>query len=114
MGRAKARLNNSILDAGWSMFTQMVSVKAAWAGRTVIFVNPSKTSQICPNCGTLRKKTLDERCHSCPCGCELDRDTASAKVILGLGRKQLFDRDATNAGDCVEAGGTFTKAHQHL
>ena len=86
---AKAGLNKSILDAGWSTFTEMVSVKAAWAGRTVIFVNPSKTSQTCPNCGTIRKKTLDERWHSCECGCELDRDTASAKVILDLGRKQL-------------------------
>lgn len=86
---AKAGLNKSILDAGWRTFTQMVSVKAAWAGRTAIFVNPSKTSQICPNCGTIRKKTLEERWHSCACGCELDRDTASAKVILDLGRKQL-------------------------
>ena len=48
---AKAGLNKSILDAGWSTFTGMVSVKAAWAGRTVIFVDPSRTSQICPNCG---------------------------------------------------------------
>jgi putative transposase len=86
---AKAGVNKSILDAGWSTFTQMVSVKAAWAGRTVIFVDPSKTSQICPNCETTRQKTLDERWHSCECGCELDRDTASAKVILDLGRKQL-------------------------
>jgi IS605 OrfB family transposase len=86
---AKAGLNKSILDAGWSTFTQMVSVKAAWAGRTVLFVNPSKTSQMCPNCGTVRKKTLEERWHTCPCGCELDRDTASAKVILDLGRKHL-------------------------
>jgi putative transposase len=67
----------------------MVSVKAAWAGRTVVFVNPSRTSQICPNGGTTRKKTLDERWHSCECGCELERDTASAKVILDLGRKAL-------------------------
>lgn len=86
---AKAGLNKSILDAGWSTFTQMVSVKAASAGRTVVFVDPSKTSQICPNCGTFRKKTLDERWHSCACGCELDRDTASAKVILDLGHKAL-------------------------
>ena len=87
---AKAGLNKSILDAGWSTFTGIVSVKAAWAGRTVIFVDPSKTSQTCPNCGTVRKKTLDERWHSCSCGCELDRDTASAKVILDLGRKALL------------------------
>ena len=86
---AKAGLNKSILDAGWSTFTQMVSVKAAWAGRTVFFVDPSKTSQMCPNCETRRKKELDERWQSCVCGCELDRDTASAKVILDLGHKQL-------------------------
>lgn len=104
---AKAGLNKSILDAGWSTLTEMVSVKAAWAGRTVIFVNPSKTSQTCPNCGTIRKKTLDERWHSCACGCELDRDTASALVILGLGRKQLVGRDAANVGNGVEASGIF-------
>lgn len=86
---AKAGLNKSMLDAGWSTFTAMVSTRAAWAGRTVLFVDPSKTSQMCPNCGTVRKKTLDERWHSCDCGCELDRDTAAAKVILDLGRKAL-------------------------
>jgi putative transposase len=102
---AKAGLNKSILDAGWSTFTEMVSAKAAWAGRTVIFVNPSKTSQICPNCGTIRQKTLEERWHSCECGCELDRDTARALVILDLGRKQLFGRDAANVGNGVEASG---------
>ncbi len=87
---AKAGLTKSILDAGWSTFTGIVVAKAASAGRIVVFVNPSKTSQICPNCGTIRKKTLDERWHSCECGCELDRDTASAKVILDLGRKHLL------------------------
>jgi putative transposase len=86
---AKAGLNKSINDAGWSTFTEMLSVKAAWAGRIVLFVNPSKTSQMCPNCGGIARKTLDERWHSCECGCELDRDTASAKVILELGYKQL-------------------------
>ena len=87
---AKAGLNKSILDAGWASFTGTVVAKAASAGRTILFVNPSKTSQKCPNCGTIRQKTLEERWHSCPCGCELDRDTASAKVILGLGRKHLL------------------------
>src|SRR6266567_3790221 len=44
---AKAGLNKSILDAGWSTLTEMESVKAAWAGRTVVFVNPFMTSQLC-------------------------------------------------------------------
>lgn len=101
--RAKAGLNKSILDAGWSTFTEMTSVKAAWAGRTVVFVNPARTSQLCPNCGTVRKKTLDERWHSCECGCELDRDTASAKVILDVGRQTLYGRDAAYVASGVEA-----------
>jgi putative transposase len=87
---AKAGLNKSILDAGWSTFTEMVSVKAASAGRTVLFVNPFMTSQLCSGCGAVVKKDLSERWHSCPCGTELDRDTNSAKLILNLGYKQLL------------------------
>jgi putative transposase len=86
---AKGGLNKSISDAGWGMFTAMLHVKAVWAGRTIICVDPKYTSQICPGCGNVRRKTLEERWHSCECGCELDRDTASAKVILDEGRKQL-------------------------
>jgi transposase len=86
---AKSGLNKSILDAGWSKFTELVSFKAAWAGRITVFVNPKFTSQTCPVCGKIRKKTLEERWHSCECACELDRDTASAKFILQVGYKQL-------------------------
>src|SRR6266852_3521431 len=86
---AKAGLNKSILDAGWSTFTEMVSVKAAWAGRTVVFVNPYMTSQLCSGCGAVVRKDLSERWHSCSCGTELDRDTNSAKLILNLGYQHL-------------------------
>jgi IS605 OrfB family transposase len=87
---AKAGLNKSITDAGWSQFVEMCTYKAAWAGRTLLKVSPRYTSQICPNCGALRKKTLEERWHSCACGCELDRDTASAQVILDVGQQALL------------------------
>src|SRR5258708_2783592 len=86
---AKAGLNKSILDAGWSTFTGMVVAKAASAGRTVIFVNPSMTSQLCSGCGAVFKKTLADRSHTCDCGTSLDRDTNSAKLILNLGYQQL-------------------------
>ena len=86
---AKSGLNKSIRDAGWSKFTGLVSVKAAWAGCTTMFVNPAYTSQICSGCGKIVKKTLQERWHSCGCGTELDRDTNSAKYILHLGYQQL-------------------------
>jgi len=86
---AKAGLNKSILDAGWTTFTGIVSVKAAWAGRTVVFVNPFMTSQLCSGCGVVVKKELSERWHRCRCGTELDRDTNSAKVILQHGYQHL-------------------------
>ena len=93
---AKSGLTKSILDAGWASFQQMCVSKAECAGRAVLFVNPRYTSQVCSQCGTIRKKSLDERWHSCECGCELDRDTNAAINILRLGRSQ---RGAT----CVEA-----------
>ncbi len=51
---AKGGLNTSILDAGGGTFVQLCSSKAAWAGRTLIKVDPKFTSQICSNYGTVR------------------------------------------------------------
>ena len=83
---AKGGLNKSIVDAGWAMFQQFCTYKAANAGRDVLFVNPKYTSQICSGCGQVRKKELSERWHSCKCGTELDRDHNAAINILALGR----------------------------
>lgn len=83
---AKGGLNKSILDAGWGQFQQFCTYKAERAGREVLLINPKYTSQICSGCGTVRKKDLSERWHSCECGCELDRDHNAAINILRLGR----------------------------
>ncbi len=85
---AKSGLNKSILDAGWGQFQQIVLHKAACAGRTVLKVSPRYTSQVCSRCGTVKKKDLSERWHSCECGAEMDRDTNAARNILRLGRSQ--------------------------
>ena len=82
---AKAGLNKSISDAGWGQFVQYCQNKAEEAGSRVLLVEPKYTSQRCSACGAIKKKTLDERWHSCPCGCELDRDHNSALDILRLG-----------------------------
>jgi putative transposase len=82
---AKSGLNKSIADAGWSMFQQFCLYKAEEAGRTVLFVNPRYTSQVCSDCGTVVKKGLSERWHECSCGCSLDRDHNAAINILRLG-----------------------------
>jgi putative transposase len=94
---AKSGLNKSILDAGWGQFQHIVSYKAACAGRTVLFANPRYTSQVCSQCGTIKKKDLSERWHSCECGAEMDRDTNAAINILRVGRPQR------GVAPCVEA-----------
>ncbi len=86
---AKAGLNKSMSDAGWSQFVQLCAYKAAWAGRTLVQVDPKYTSQICSGCSAVVKKELEERWHSCECGCELDRDTNAAINILRAGYQQL-------------------------
>ncbi|GHO76937.1 hypothetical protein KSD_47080 [Ktedonobacter sp. SOSP1-85] len=85
---AKSGLNKSILDAGWGQFITFCTYKAENAGTSVVLVDPKYTSQVCSGCGTIRKKTLAERWHSCECGCELDRDHNAALNIkaLWLGR----------------------------
>ncbi len=94
---AKGGLNKSILDAGWGMFVGMCSAKAESAGRTLLKVNPQYTSQICSNCGTVKKKDLSERWHTCECGAELDRDVNAAVNILTRGKQQMGGKRPTSA-----------------
>jgi len=87
---AKGGLNKSILDAGWGTFVSMCQSKAEYAGLvTVLTIDPKYTSQVCSGCGTVRKKELSERWHSCECGTELDRDHNAAFNILSKGLKTL-------------------------
>jgi putative transposase len=78
----QTKLSKSIMDAGWGIFLNQLMYKAESAGRKLIQVNPAYTSQTCPNCGKIKKKSLSERVHACDCGCVLDRDVAAAMVIL--------------------------------
>jgi putative transposase len=81
-GLARTRMAKSIMDAGWNIFLNQISYKAANAGRILVRVDPRGTSQTCPTCGVIKKKELSERIHRCECGCTLDRDVAASRVIL--------------------------------
>ncbi|GHO61224.1 transposase [Ktedonobacter sp. SOSP1-52] len=82
---AKSGLNKSILDTGWSTFIARCEYKAENAGTVqVVKVDPRMTSQVCSGCGTVVKKDLSERWHSCACGYELDRDHNAAINIKAL------------------------------
>ncbi len=83
-GLAGGILAKQVNDASWGTFFGMLAYKAESAGRQLIGVDCKKTSQTCPACGTVRKKSLSQRKHECvECGLELHRDTAAAQVILG-------------------------------
>ena len=84
-GLARGMLAKSVYDAGWSQFVSILCAKAAEAGRTVVRVDPSGTSQVCSGCGCVpeERKTLSARTHRCgACGLEIDRDVNAAINIL--------------------------------
>lgn len=81
-GLAAGMLAKSVHNAAWNQIVQHVTYKAANAGGVVVLVDPRGTSQTCPECGTIKRKTLAEREHRCECGCALDRDVAAARIVL--------------------------------
>lgn len=81
---SKGFLSKQIYDVAWGDFFQKLRYKAEDAGREVVEVNPSGTSQTCL-CGHEAKKSLSDRWHNCfVCGLFEHRDIVSAKVILNL------------------------------
>ncbi|NUW31096.1 transposase [Nonomuraea sp. SMC257] len=90
---AKAKLNTSILDAGWGVFLSILAHKAESAGRELISVNPANTSRTCPRCGQVsrdnRKVQSDFACVAC--GYAANADVVAACNIKRAG---LVLRDA--------------------
>jgi putative transposase len=78
-------LAKSISDAGWYQFRVWLEYFGQVFGRVTVAVSPAYTSQECSSCGTVVKKSLSTRTHSCRCGCELDRDHNAAINILNKG-----------------------------
>ena len=81
-GLARGFLAKEVLDCSWAEFATMISYKAEEAGCEVVLVNPAHTSQMCSTCGLVRKKSLAERWHDCPCGASMHRDLNAAMNIL--------------------------------
>ncbi|GFE71811.1 type V CRISPR-associated protein C2c8 [Chroococcus sp. FPU101] len=80
--KAKSGLNKSFADAGLSQLLTMIEVKAKVADRELVKVNPAYSSQECPSCQNIIKKSLSQRTHQClACGYLDPRDVASAIVI---------------------------------
>jgi putative transposase len=82
-------LAKSINDAGWRQFRSYLEYFANKYGKVALAVEPHYTSQQCPNCGTIVKKSLSTRTHTCKCGCVLQRDHAAAINILRKGKEKI-------------------------
>ena len=85
----KSGLNKSIGDAGWGKFLDILYYKAQWLDKNVIAVPPNYTSQACPECGNIIKKSLSTRTHICDCGYRANRDYVAARNILRVGLDTL-------------------------
>ena len=100
-------LAKSINDASWGTFFDWLEYYGKVMGKVVYAVSPQYTSQECPNCQTVVKKTLSQRTHVCQCGCILDRDEAAAINILAKALREL-SRDGqspTSSLELVNANG---------
>ena len=81
--------SKQIADVAWSMFSNILSYKAEYAGKIVEKVNPAYTSQTCSQCGTRTLMELKDRVFTCACGLSMDRDINAARNILRLGKQSL-------------------------
>jgi putative transposase len=105
---AKAGLNRSILDVGWTGLREKLAYKAVRDGSRLVVVDPRYTSQDCSGCGARVPKTLAQRTHHCPaCGLVLDRDENAAKNIL---TRAVSEIDAGWPARGQRNGGTSRRA----
>lgn len=84
------KLAESISEVNWGEFRRMLTYKAAWHGRQLVFIDrfyPS--SKRCNHCGYIYKElTLKDKQWVCPkCGSLIDRDYNAALNILEEGQR---------------------------
>ena len=85
-GSAKSALTNSILDAGWGGFLDILQAKAESAGRVIVKVNPANTSRTCASCGYIDPENRHGKAFKClTCGHADDADFNAAENILRAG-----------------------------
>lgn len=106
-------LAKSISDASWYQLQMFANYKAEWASKTVEFVDPKNTSQLCSKCGNKEHLELKDRIFKCSkCGLEIDRDiNASINIRNRSIEYQRLLKDiekriltpATGGGACGES-----------
>lgn len=82
--KAKAGLNRSILDQGWTMFARILEYKMLWSGGEVGYVDAKYTSQKCSNCAYIAKENRQSQASflCTKCGYSANADFNASKNIL--------------------------------
>lgn len=79
------RLSKSIYDAGWGQLLNFIAYKAEEAGKQYIEPPTAGSSQECCLCGSVTRKDLSDKIHTCSnicCGLILPRDHNFALIAL--------------------------------
>jgi len=92
-GLARGMLRRDCVDAAFGQFLNLLEWVALKEGVYVERIDPSGTSQTCPECGATVAKDLSTREHNCPeCGYRVHRDHAAAEVVLQRGLSAISTR----------------------
>lgn len=102
--KAKSGLNRSILDQGWFEFRRQLEYKQAWAGGSVLAINPRNTSRTCPCCGHIAKENrlIQAKFECVECGYENNADLVGAINILAAGHAVLVRGETMQSGRSVK------------
>jgi putative transposase len=102
---AKAGLNRSILDQGWSLFHRYLAYKLAERGGLLVMVPANDTSRTCAECGVVDKESRKADRFTCTsCGHSADADVNAAINILSRGRATALPVEASVSRPADEAG----------
>jgi putative transposase len=109
VGLNRGMLRRDCVDASFGQFLSLLEWVCWKRGAYFARVNPSGTSQTCPECLATVSKPLSEREHLCPeCGYRAHRDCAAARMVLLRGLESLVLRDSEESKQPVgsrSAGG---------
>jgi putative transposase len=113
--KAKAGLNRSILDQGWSEFRRQLEYKQAWSGGWLLAVPPQNTSRTCPKLDCRHVSAENRRTQGrfvcAECGFTENADLVGAMNILAAGHAVLACGELALSGRSTEAGPHQSDAH---
>ncbi|WP_229415189.1 MULTISPECIES: transposase [Moorena] len=107
VGLNRGMLRKECIDASFGQFLDLLKWVCWKRGGYFERVDPSGTSQTCPECGATAQKLLSQREHICPeCGYRTHRDHAAAQVIRlrGLEKVPVGDGERKLSADSVLPG----------